>query len=167
MEGVRGYDVFECVKPIKVTTLSIGKEMVMVDDPLHWIGMQELAKAAKGTVITAGLGLGLIAHALLENPAVTNITVVEKEPDVINLIRKYIPDSNKLTIIEGNIFDEISIVHDTVILDIWWGSRSLEIVHDMMSKYNVIKRSFPSSSVYIWGLKKPHINPAIHSEAAI
>ena len=70
MEGVRGYDYYHHAKKIPITCLKIGRETVMVDDPLHWIGMQDLAKAMKGKVLIAGLGLGLVLHALRDNKEV-------------------------------------------------------------------------------------------------
>jgi len=53
MEGVRGYDYFTVKNPIPVTSLIVGKETWMIDDPLHWYGMQDLAKAASGKVLVA------------------------------------------------------------------------------------------------------------------
>ncbi|MBU0778149.1 hypothetical protein KKF82_07810, partial [Patescibacteria group bacterium] len=64
MEGVRGYGKYYVKKPIPVTSLKIGRETVMVDDPLQWYGMQDLARHCKGKVLIGGLGLGLILHAL-------------------------------------------------------------------------------------------------------
>ncbi len=86
MEGVRGYDYFTVKKPIPITSLIVDRQTWMVDDPLHWYGMQDLAKAASGRVLVAGLGLGLVIHALEENEAVTAVDVVEIDEDVIGLI---------------------------------------------------------------------------------
>ena len=87
MEKVNGYDYFTVEKPIRVTELQINGITVMVDDPLHYLGMQELAKACKGKVLVVGLSLGLIIHALQDNPNVTLIDIVEREKDVIDLIQ--------------------------------------------------------------------------------
>ena len=57
MEGVNGFEYYELTSLIKITTLKIGKECVMVDDPLHWYGMEALAQHCKGNVLCSGLGL--------------------------------------------------------------------------------------------------------------
>lgn len=88
------YDYFTVPKKTAITELKIGGKTVMVDDPPHWWTILEHSKAYEGHVLVAGLGLGLIVHALHSNPKVTKITVVEREPDVIELIRKYIPECN-------------------------------------------------------------------------
>jgi hypothetical protein len=44
--------------------------------------------AAKGRVLVGGLGLGAILWALLEKPEVEHITVIERDPQVINIMRE-------------------------------------------------------------------------------
>lgn len=169
MEGVKGYEYFEVEKAIPITTLRIGRETVMVDDPLHWIGMQDLAKHCKGKVITAGLGLGLIVHALAGNPAVKSITVVEREADVIELVKPLVLDavrsqngnSPEIEIIKGDIFENITPGYDVLILDIWWGRSNARTYFEMLEAYSAARAAYPGMKVYIWGLKDPEMNPAI------
>lgn len=169
MEGVRGYQYFETTEPIAITALRIGRETVMVDDPLHWIGMQEIAKHCKGNVITAGLGLGLIVHALANNPAVKSITAVEREADVIELVKPLVLNAIKkensqtpeIRVIKGDIFENITPEYNTIILDIWWGRASAKIYFQMLEAYSAIRAAYSKMEVYIWGLKDPTINPAI------
>lgn len=78
-------------KRLPITELSIDGKTWMVDDPPHWWFIQKTALDYHGHVLVAGLGLGLIVHALSQNPKVTKITVVERDPDVIELIRKHVP----------------------------------------------------------------------------
>ena len=47
MEGVDGYVFYHHNKSIQVTNLCIDNKVWMVDDPLHWYGMQSLAKHCK------------------------------------------------------------------------------------------------------------------------
>lgn len=169
MEGVKGYEYFEVTKAIPITTLRIGRETAMVDDPLHWTGMQELAKHCKGNVITAGLGLGLIVHALANNHTVKSITVVEREPDVIELVKPLVLDavngnSPEIQIIKGDIFKNIPTGYDVLILDIWWGRSSAKIYFEMLQAYSAARAAYPGMKVYIWGLKDPEMNPAIPKE---
>lgn len=172
MEGVKGYDYYEAEKPFLVTSLKIGRETVMVDDPLCWIGMQELANHCKGRVITAGLGLGLLTHALANNPEVRNITVVEREADVIELVKPLVLDALRsrngstpeIEIIKGDIFENIPLGYDMLILDIWWGRSNAKIYFEMLQAYSAARAAYPGMKVYIWGLKDPEMNPAIPKE---
>lgn len=116
MFGVRAadgqrYQHYEAVKPLKVTSLRIDRETVMVDDPPHWYACREYAAGYHGHVLCAGLGLGLIVHALKTNPKVTQITVVERNPDVIDLIWPHLAPTGRpeggplLTLWRGDWFD--------------------------------------------------------------
>ena len=66
----------------------------MLDDPLHDYGMMGLANACRGRVLVAGLGLGLVIHYLLKNKHVEEITVIEKNPSIIQYLLKYISRDN-------------------------------------------------------------------------
>lgn len=85
-----GYDFYYLDRRTTITTLQIDGRTVMVDDPPHWWAMQAHASAYQGRVLVAGLGLGLILHALLDKPAVTHITVIEREPDVVQLVSPFL-----------------------------------------------------------------------------
>ncbi len=75
----------------------------MVDDPPHLKAMGVYAAAAEGPVLCAGLGLGLIQHALAEQPAVDYVMTVEREAAVIDLVYRELPHSKKdLRIVEAD-----------------------------------------------------------------
>jgi spermidine synthase len=46
----------------------------------------DFIRKADGNVIIAGLGLGMVANAILDKPDVTQVTVVDLSPDVIKLV---------------------------------------------------------------------------------
>ena len=96
MENVKGYDIFKVNKKIKVTVLKIKNKQVMVDDPLHWIGMQDIAEKSSGNVCVAGLGLGLIIHHLVKNSEVQHIDIYEINKEVIELIFPLLPKDKEL-----------------------------------------------------------------------
>ena len=104
MYGVNDFSLVEAKKKFPVTTLKIANKTCMVDDPPHYLGMIEHSMAYHGHVLCAGLGLGLIVHALNCNPDVTRITVVEREQDVIDLVQPCLPQ-DKLTILHGDFWD--------------------------------------------------------------
>lgn len=65
--------------------------------------------AARGRVITFGLGLGYYAYMVSEKEDVESITVIEKSPEVIALFKKYIlpqfPKKGKVRIICADAFE--------------------------------------------------------------
>lgn len=165
MEGVKGYDFFCISKKIPVTSLEINNETWMVDDPMHWEGMKLLAENCYGEVLVGGLGLGLITHALIKNPQIEKIHVVEINKDVIKLIQPLIPKKVKVT--QGNIFDyaDSNNHYDIVILDLWVrnGGKG-NLLPDMYRALAQFAIRCPKSKIYIWGLRDRILNPAVHKE---
>ena len=51
---------------------------------------EEAIEAARGKVVTFGLGLGYYAYMASEKPNVSSVTVIERSPDVIRLFEKHI-----------------------------------------------------------------------------
>jgi len=64
-----------------------GDQIVMSDTPSeirdHW---ELMGHANKGRLLVNGLGLGVVVQAVLDEPAVEHLTVVEKSEDVIALV---------------------------------------------------------------------------------
>jgi hypothetical protein len=172
MEGVAGYDLYYLENPIKVTELLIDGDIVMVDDPLHWIGMMKLAEACEGRTLVGGLGLGLILHHLANNEDVTQIDVVEINPDVIHLIKPYLPKDPRVNIICDDVF-KYKYVHgkyDTIVLDLWVKNEKMEEAKlagtndtklSPLEAYVRFQYNNPDANVYVWGLRHPAINPAV------
>src|SRR3989304_3089606 len=103
MEDIQGYLFFRVVgrRSLPVTSLQIKNgrswHVWMVDDPLHWIGTSEYVKKLKpGNVLCAGLGLGLMLFHLYERKDITEITVVERNLDVVRLIAPYLPKDSRV-----------------------------------------------------------------------
>lgn len=170
MEGVRGYATYYVKNPIPVTSLKLGREIVMVDDPLQWCGMQDLARHCKGKVLIGGLGLGLILHALQDNRDVTEIHVIENNFDVIELMLDNLPkDDPKWQIIPADVYWYLDHrakcqKYDTVVLDIWWGRGSARIGMEMLVASTKMKYALPDAKLMIWGHRNPEINPAVTIE---
>ncbi len=85
-------------------------------------------KAAKGKVLTYGLGLGYFAYMAAIKDDVTSVTVVERSHDVIKLFEEHIlpqfPDPDKIKVIESDAFDFAknqmqSGAYDVIFTDIW------------------------------------------------
>ena len=90
--------------------------------------IQPVVRESRGKVLTYGLGLGYYAfHALLRED-VSSVTVVEKNPQVIDVFRRlllpFFPRQNDLHIIEADAFDYAANTmpgeaFDTVFTDLW------------------------------------------------
>jgi hypothetical protein len=170
MEGVDGYELYHLKKSAIITELKINDEVVMVDDPLHWIGMQRLAEACKGKVLIGGLGLGLILHHLATNNDVSEVKVVEINSDVINLIKPLLPKDDRVEIVNDNVFN-YEYVHgnyDTIVLDLWVRGEDIKTKIAGLNEefppfiaYLRFKANNPKANVYVWGLRDPTINPAV------
>lgn len=94
-------------------------EVVMSNTPAEIIDHSSFIAKAKGKVLIAGLGLGMVAKALLDNDCVSHITIVEKNSDVINLVSQFYNDK-RISIIHQDIFDfNPTDVYDFAWFDIW------------------------------------------------
>lgn len=95
--------------------------IVMSDTPDEMMDHVEFVKHATGHVMIAGLGLGMVLKAVLAKPDVTRVTIVELDPNVIDLVSPHYRDL-RLTIVQGSIFDfkpPKGTRYDAVWFDIW------------------------------------------------
>lgn len=103
-EGVKErYEYFRATRRLQITSLTEDGRTWMVDDPPHWWAMQAHARRLGVTganVVCAGLGLGLIVHALDATPC-KSITVVERSREVIEMIGPMVP-ARKLRIVHAD-----------------------------------------------------------------
>ena len=79
----------------------------MSDTPSEIRDHMEPILVAKGNVLIAGLGIGMVLQACLEKPEVKHVTVIELSPEVIELVgghykAKY---GDRLTIIQADIME--------------------------------------------------------------
>lgn len=157
----REFDFFRALKRLYITILTIDGETWMVDDPPHWWAMEEHAEALQGHVLCAGLGLGLMVHALNKCEQVEHITVVERSPDVIDLVGPLVPH-DKLTIINDDFFelstDAIAPV-DGVLFDLFVGTGS-EFLSDAVSITAETLMKWDDPTVRVHGLPNPWVENA-------
>lgn len=115
MEGTGGYEFFT-IRYQRITVMTLQRRAPgrkrwrtwMVDDPLHWYGMRELVMdLPPGRLLVAGLGLGLFAHHLQDRPDITDIEVIEIDPDVIALVVPTLPADPRLRIVQGDYYERI------------------------------------------------------------
>ena len=129
MWGVDGFLMFKAMKAIPIMELQqrTGKRWRdwMIDDPPNYRAMCYYAQAARGKVLCAGLGLGLIVHELAKNPYVKEVVVVERSQEVIDLVWKYKPLGfwDTVRVEKADFYDfvenDCECDWDMIIVDIW------------------------------------------------
>ncbi len=145
--GLRDHQVYRVAKPITIRGLTIDGKTWMVDDPPHWWAMEEHAQFYRGHVLVAGLGLGLIVHALATNRSVTRITVVEREQDVIDLVAPLVPP---VEIVHGDFWEWDGPTPDGVFFDLFVGN-GRELVPDALRAYVQMFQWFSGATIRIHG----------------
>jgi hypothetical protein len=113
------------VHPGRYAKLSINGELMMTDTQMERATNVKFVKEAKGNVLIAGLGLGMVLGPLLDKSEVGTILVVEKHQDVIDLIAPHFQkaiDEERLHILCDDIHNfkpDEDWLFNTVYFDIW------------------------------------------------
>lgn len=128
----------------------------MADVPMDCACMGKYAEQAYGKVLVGGLGLCLLPHELVKNPAVTDITVVELSQDVINLTGKYLPEGVKLVHQDLHEFiNNDSSSWDWLIIDIWatvGKEQHTQVLRDEVIPFNnMVRTKYPDAKIVIHG----------------
>jgi hypothetical protein len=153
--GVKGFDQFQAARSLPIKSFQVGGKVCMVDDPPHWWAIEEHATFYHGHVVVAGLGLGLIVHALAARPDVERVTVVEVEPDVITLVQPHLPTSAKVEVVSGDFWDWEG-QPDGVFYDLFVGdghALASEAVRTMIE----LRQRFPGVTVRIHGFNNANL----------
>ncbi|SFG73388.1 hypothetical protein [Oribacterium sp. WCC10] len=104
--------------------------------PGEIITMKEDIEAAKGSILTLGLGLGYYAYMTARKPEVTEVTVIERDAETITLFENYIrmqlgkdpggrDIAEKIRIVQTDAFTYMNNVkdgeYDMIFADLWEG----------------------------------------------
>jgi spermidine synthase len=93
---------------------------------------------AKGDVLIAGLGIGMILLAIQDKPDVRSVTVVEKQAEVIELVKPQLPIDGKVVIVNQDIHDFQPVKrYETIYFDIWD-----EISRDNLKEMNKLHKKY-------------------------
>ena len=98
--------------------------VIMSDTPDEIRDQRDPINMARGNCLINGLGLGIVAEAMLRKPEVTHVTVVDLSPDVIALVGPHLKTKygDRLTIVQADAYDwkpPKDVFYDTVWHDIW------------------------------------------------
>lgn len=167
---VAGYDSCLFIKDSIITILREGilenddtESVWMSDSPNEYYMAWELVARAEGPrVLVGGLGLGLLAHLLLLRKDITNITIIEKQVEVIQMVKPYLP--LKVEVIGGDFLYEIQTLSDngkefeTVIADIWKSGNDKEVAEDCMF---MLVDYYPKATHLFWAFQQEFDNDRV------
>ena len=124
--------------------LKHNNETVMSNTPNELMDFYHLVRAANGSVLINGLGLGCLVNALLLKEEIVKVVVIEKNIEVIELVGTYFKDE-RLTIIHEDAFKytpKKGEKYDFVWHDIWnyITSDNLEEMNILHKKYKKFTR---------------------------
>lgn len=118
---------------------------IMSDTPMERRTNRMFVDVAKGDVLIAGLGIGMILWPIFQKEDVEAVTVVELEPDVIEMVEPvFQPIAEEagidLRVVQASIFDwplPKDTMWDTIYFDIW-----SDISGDNWSEMKKLNRRF-------------------------
>ena len=127
--------------------LTVDGKQWMTYSPIGLTQEKEFASSvdlAYGKCVLSGLGLGILAGMLLNNPKVTSITVYEVSKEVIELNRTCGESFNKIEVIHQSMRDVKNIECDCLLLDHYEHESDEYIIDD------VSEISYNNNAKCIW-----------------
>jgi len=140
--------------------LKKGSEIWMSLTPMEVESQAPHAAAAYGHTVIMGFGMGMLTYNVLKNPAVTKVTVVEIDPEVVELIKEVSdmdnwPGIEKLTIEYADALEwKPSEPVDVVLADIWPDLGDMKLRPDMVKIYENTKPTVIAG----WGMELDYIS---------
>lgn len=136
-----------------------GREWMAVK-PSEIATMAPALTKISGSVVTFGLGLGYFAFMASEKPEVSEVDVVERDPEVIDLFTRYIlpqfPNRHKVQILKSDAFDFLQSrmlrkEYDYAFVDLWHDtSDGLELYVRAKSEESKLKASGVRTEFLYW-----------------
>lgn len=149
------------IYPGTFVRLIVGKHLMMSDAPYEAQSNRDLIEGARGKVLIAGLGMGMVLVPVLRNPKVTSVTVVEKSKHVIKLVEKPLlangpfteNEKMKLVVIQGDIndFKPRASSYDFIYFDIWptISSKNLPEIDSLKKRFSKSLREGGEMKVWV------------------
>ena len=101
---------------------------------------------AYGKCVLSGLGFGILAGMLLENPKVSSITVYEVSKEVIEMNRLHGESFKKIEVIHKSIRDVRGITCDCLLLDHYEKEKDVVILNDVIA----ISENIDANCIWFW-----------------
>ena len=125
---------------IRLEQLSTGF-VVMSNTPMELNSNLVAYKNARGKVLVAGLGMGMILDAILSKPEVTNVRVVEVDQDIIDYVGSFYKNDPRVEILHADIREYIpnnEEQYSYVWIDIWddINESNLDEIHELNKRFS-------------------------------
>src|SRR3990167_6376871 len=131
-----------------------GQGTMMSDDPLELADHVEILNQAHGKVLIGGLGLGYIPALMHSKPEVKQITIVEIEPDIVEMIRPHLP-KGKITVVQADLFEFLKTKeakgYNCAYFDIWYPTGENACGNYVVPLRRLAARIAPRMRVSCWG----------------
>jgi SAM-dependent methyltransferase len=142
----------------KYIRLHDGMDCIMSNTYMEERTNREFVLKANGDVFIAGLGIGLIVLPVQDKVEVKSITILEKSPEVIELVGNQLLLNNKVKIIQGDVFEyefPKGTKFDTIYFDIWNYVNSdvykeMKALKNKYRKYRLSSKENPDVYMKCW-----------------
>lgn len=162
LSDVSEFQFLKVIEPVPVTHLQTREhddwQTWMVDDPEHWTMLHAYARRFRGPrICIAGLGLGLIAHIIAQRHDIHEVVIVDRNHDVIELMRDNLPPTHqRRTIVESDFWTFLEghepNYYQTYFVDLWRGP-VVNQIHDVLERRYFLESLHPwprSESLFFW-----------------
>jgi hypothetical protein len=113
---------------------------VMSNTPMEVRTHRGAVHSARGRVLIAGLGLGMVLEAIAAKETVTSVLVVEIDPDVIALVGPHFAGNQKVKIVQADIYEWKPDKGDC--FNFWWFDIWTDICGDNLPAMAKLARRF-------------------------
>lgn len=96
--------------------------VVMSNTPMECASNLVAYENAHGSVLIAGLGMGMILEAILSKPDVSKVRIIEIDKDIIDYVGSFFKEDHRVEIIQGDVasyFPNQDEWYDYIWIDIW------------------------------------------------
>ena len=122
----------------KYARLMVNGHVMMSETPMEHRTNRDFVWDAHGDVLVGGLGLGMILLAVQDKDEVKSITVIEKNPDVVEAVYHQLPLNAKVTLVQGDVFTwKPDRKYDCIYMDIW-----SYVNEDIYEEMKTLKRKY-------------------------
>lgn len=114
---------------------------------------QPLIEPCSGNVLVGGLGIGYIVERLAEKPEVRSVVVVEKSPEVVELVWGHLDTKGKAVVVCCDIFNYLSLRRegfDFICLDVWKDESKEEYKNVLLPLRKLAEKSVSPENVLCW-----------------
>lgn len=140
-----------------ICQLFVGGTLWMSDGANEHRTNYEVCVEARGRVLIAGLGLGMILTKILAKKEVEHVTIIEKYQDVIDLVGPHFKHK-KLQIICADIYEwrpAKGAKFDCIYFDVW-ADQSTDDLEDMRKLHQAFK-SFKAQGAWMESWNRAHL----------